>query len=79
MGRARRGGACHRAEPPVALRLTVPAAKRGDASVALKVGRMRADACGMTFLLIAAPAVALVGIGAVVLAAAVRQIPELLP
>jgi hypothetical protein len=33
----------------------------------------------MAFLLFAAPAVALVGIGAVVFAAAVRQIPELLP
>lgn len=41
--------------------------------------RTRADARGMTFILIAAPAVALVGIGAVVFTAALRQIPELLP
>lgn len=33
----------------------------------------------MTFILIAAPAVALVGIGAVIFTAALRQIPELLP
>ena len=52
---------------------------RGDAPAALKVFRTHADARGMTFILIAAPAVALVGVGAVVFTAALRQIPELLP
>ena len=41
--------------------------------------RTRADARGMTFILIAAPAAALLGVGAVVFTAALRQIPELLP
>ena len=78
MGRARRGGACDRAKPPLALSSRL-AGQRGDVQAALKVFRTQADARGMTFILIAAPAVALVGIGAVVFTAALRQIPELLP
>ena len=55
------------------------AGPRGIVPAALKVCRTHADARGMTFILIAAPAVALVGLGAVVFTAALRQIPELLP